>query len=620
MSHSRSRISVLSAAMVAALSALGSLGLGTAAAPIASAATGVAPACGAVLASDDYFLTADIGPCADDDQVLTLDSASLDMRGHVLRGDDGTGHGIVMTGTGSALRNGTVRDTRDGVRLEGVGEHVVSRVTSKSNERDGFSVQSTDNILRANIANDNGNSGFLVEVGTNLLTGNTASRNPDAFVVEDFATDNRVWNNTATRSEGAGFFDEAAGTVYAGNRAIASGGNGFFIGGGGTLLLNNIAAKGRGEFAAFFIDSNDNTLGGNKAIENRRSGFFTNASHTGNDLVANRGRDNKDDDLEDGNGNCLSNRWEGNKGTADPPCIKSANEIGDSAVPVTHGVTHNCGDTLPPGDYVLTSDFGPCTTINSLILDSARLDLRGFSVLGDGDSGDVRIIGTGSLLENGTVRDTDNGVQVAGTGSHIVRRVKSTSNNAEGFVVLSGDNILRNNAASNDGDSGFFVNTSDNLLTANTAVKTAADGFEVDELANGNRLWNNAATKNQSVGFRDSADTNTYVGNRSIGSFSVGFFIPGEDNRLFNNLASKTQLSGGGIGFQIPGNNNTLGSNKAIENKGNGFQTQAGTTGADFVSNRGKDNGGVDLVDGNGDCLSNRWEGNKGTRSPACIG
>ena len=621
MGYTRSQVTALTATMVLLLSALSYLALVRPAQVFVSLAPQpLTPACGDTIGpGGEFFLTADLGPCTNAGPALILDSARLDMRGHTVSGNE-TQEGIRVTGVRAVLENGTVRDAVHGVILTGgFGSHVIRRVTSKSNLTNGFDVRTPDNVLRSNFAKANGLNGFLIgDVSENLLTRNTSSGNEQhGFGVAD-GDDNKLWNNVATSNGDDGYNTNAGAVfnVYVGNKAISNDGRGFDMSGSSNVLITNSATTNKGD--GFEVSGDDTILGSNRALRNKLGGIVFTSGSSGNDAVANVASDNRQTDLRDFVDACVSNRWEGNKGTADPPCTGAPN----ASDPTPSPVTPVCGQTLSAGSVVLTGDVGPCTTTPALTLVDARLDMRGHTVSGDdaGTENGVVLGGQGSVLENGTVRDAFNGVRVAGDGFHIVRKVTSKSNINDGFLVdVEFNNILRSNSANANGGNGFLVETNSNYLANNKAVGNSLQGFELRDVSN-NALWKDSSIRNGGDGFFVDLGTNSsaLVGNKSIGN-DDGFDIEGTGNDLFNNTASKN-AGGGESGFDIEGDVNDIGGNKAIENKGDGIAVGGIAAGNDLIANIAKDNREGDLVDFVDACESNRWEGNKGTRDPDCIG
>jgi len=231
--------------------------------------------CGAVLGPGGTFtLDSNVGPCAND-PVLTVVSATLNLNGFTVSGTGGNTC-IQVNGTRSTLRGpGSVQSCHRGVVMAGDGRHVVQDVLSEFHTNNGFLLASNDNRLTHNTSRSNMFVG--ISIGTsqgNLLTGNTATSN-GVFGLEIVGTSHHLVNNTATDNGVTGF-----------------------------LLLGN-----------------DNKLESNFAANNDTNGIEVLVGATGNRLMGNVGESNSVFDLADDNPNCDQNRWQGNTGTRNQPCI-----------------------------------------------------------------------------------------------------------------------------------------------------------------------------------------------------------------------------------------------------------------------------------------------------------
>ncbi len=103
------------------------------------------------------MLDGNVGPCSGPGPALTIDQASLDLKGFVVSCAAEI-DGIVLLGHGARVKNGTVTACGRGIVPGGSGEHVVRNVTAQSSDY-GFWVEegSDSNKLHANTAQRNSN-------------------------------------------------------------------------------------------------------------------------------------------------------------------------------------------------------------------------------------------------------------------------------------------------------------------------------------------------------------------------------------------------------------------------------------------------------------------------------
>jgi parallel beta-helix repeat protein len=271
-----------------------------------------------------------------------------------------------------------------------------------------------------------------------------------------------------------------------------------------------------------------------------------------------------------------------------------------------------CGAILGPGTHVLESDL-ECTFFPALTLNSAALDLNGFTVRcasSIGTTMGIAVQGSESWLGNGVVENCTYGVVLAGSGGHTVTAVLAIGNgNGDGFNIgpKSKKNSLITNAAMNNYN-GFAVLGKDNCLTAN-AASLNFNGFVVRPSGSKNRLNNNGALKNEDDGFDIEGNDNVVAGNRASENGGDGIDVAGQKNLLTGNIADKNFEAGleaqgssnlfygnmagplnRGAGFEVRGSKNKLTGNMADSNLAGGFLV-SGSQNA-LVANRSGENDG----------------------------
>ena len=337
-----------------------------------------------------------------------------------------------------------------------------------------------------------------------------------------------------------------------------------------------------------------------------------------------------------------------------------------------HATAVTCGQTLDSGSFVLESDLGPCDdptgvaalTVNGTVETPATLDLAGFSVICQDLNGKkgvpigILITGDSVTVTNGKVIGCKTGVQVTGTGGHLVKNVTAENSTSSGFVIKSDGNRI-NAATATDGlADGFAVTGSKNLVAHSTASNNALAGFNVS--SGHNRVKSNTATGNGGAGFGVSGSHTKVGANTADGNTGPGFALGGDRNRVGANAATvnggagygvtgnraqlKTNTASGntGDGFTFIGSENKVSANTADGNSGNGFavtitsslnKLQGNTTTASgkagitvsglsnlITGSTAQSDAVVDLEDTNPNCQSNHWKGNTfGTKSQDCI-
>jgi parallel beta-helix repeat protein len=303
------------------------------------------------------------------------------------------------------------------------------------------------------------------------------------------------------------------------------------------------------------------------------------------------------------------------------------------------------GDHLGPGGtFTLTSYVGPCVEDPALTVESATLNLNGFTVSGNGSNTCIQVEGTRSAIRGaGTVQACHRGVVIAGGGRHVVRDVISEFHTNNGFLLASHNsalvnsisrfnmfvgvgmgnvgtepsrfNLLSGNTASNNNAEGFQVIGESHLLVNNTASNNGY-GFHVYVgLANRIALLHNTASNNNNDGFNVYGVNNVLRFNTATSNLAHGITIQEQGNNVEDNTATGNTLTG----FRILGDGNKVEDNFAANNHANGIEVLVGATGNQLTENVGGNNTPFDLADDNLNCDQNRWRRNTGTRNQSCI-
>jgi hypothetical protein len=298
------------------------------------------------------------------------------------------------------------------------------------------------------------------------------------------------------------------------------------------------------------------------------------------------------------------------------------------AVPLAAHAQLTCGGTIGPGGtFTMTSDITSCpgtalTVVGPVVLDMALRDLSC-----TGLSTGLRIEGKGARVQGGRVFGCTVAVDVGGSGSHKVQRMRAVVN-ALAFGVSSDGNVLAHNAASSH-SAGFQINGNRNKLVGNLSVSTSGDAFQ--SFGNGNAFTQNAVQQ-AARGFASEMGTvgNVYKENTATVT-GVGFAIDGAKHTLKSNTATRSaqvgyrlQVGTGGhslkgnvaiglagdrtfgTGFDVATGGNSLKSNRAHEHQ-NGIVLRVPgnvVTGNVAIGN------GTDGADVDPACTGNTWKKN----------
>lgn len=281
---------------------------------------------------------------------LTVEGpGSFDLNGHTiscaLPGDGTlTGTGIMVTGSGARLRNGTSKNCDRSVVIGGDGRHELTRLTVKSpNVTDNvgntydqgiaFQVLSSRNRIFGNWVRQYAGEGFRLDADSankNILSFNLVRDSANhAFRVRSgqynifFA--NIARDNTGPKGgkvQGEGFRSQDLGTMFIANIATGNGDEGFRlrdetatenllisnIARGNGLEPCNLAAEDANPGIAITRDSSSNWIFHN-AVNGNCVGIGINTSSVDNWVVKNTALNNALVDLADGNSNCDMNTW-----------------------------------------------------------------------------------------------------------------------------------------------------------------------------------------------------------------------------------------------------------------------------------------------------------------------
>jgi parallel beta-helix repeat protein len=232
--------------------------------------------------------------------------------------------------------------------------------------------------------------------------------------------------------------------------------------------------------------------------------------------------------------------------------------------------------------------------------------MNGFTLSCGGSGADgIHLDGSGAVLQKGTVRDCDIGVEVLpNTSNHRVQTMVLEHNGEDGLDTGGSGTWVTQSIARNNGERRFENRRGGNsFFIGNRATGNGDHGFLSQDPEGGSTFSRNVASSNGREGFHVSLSAiNTTVSqNVAQGNSEDGFLVRSDNNTVTRNVARNNLDDGIDVDFDSTGN--TLTQNVG---SGNGSADLEG-------------NGGFDLEDDNLDCDNNTWRGNVGSRNQPCI-
>jgi len=251
--------------------------------------------CGDVITTSTS-LTGDLN-CATNPALTVEGPGKLNLREFTVSCTDSANSGIVMTGTGATVQNGTVTGCNNGVLVAGIGGHRVLKVKAEGNV-DGIDANSENNHIVKNETIDNMNDGIELDGDNNHAVDNFVSGSGDEGIAVD-GDGNSITKNTVVDTENDGICVDGDENRITRNNVSQSGDNGIEIDGDG-----------------------GNKVTGNRSDDNVDSGIAVLAGSENNNLSFNNASGNGEFDFKDLNVDCDNNRWTGNTGLANIFCIR----------------------------------------------------------------------------------------------------------------------------------------------------------------------------------------------------------------------------------------------------------------------------------------------------------
>ena len=285
-------------------------------------------------------LTADVGPCDDNvEPALTVVAPTvLNLNGYRVFCEDTNGNGVVpngilMTGNGGKIKDGTVEGCVDNIQLgnddsgASEGSHIVVGVVSKNTgfdaEGDGgdcFDIATANNKLKDSTAKNCSDDGIDIDGDNNVVKDNVVDGIGDNCLAANGAS-NRIKENEIVGCTDRGIDLDGNSNIVIDNEVSQTGKEGIRADDGSfNIIKENEVSEGAEE--GIKIESQGNIVRSNESEDNAGAGILVKEGGGTNIIKANEAEDNLVD-LVDENADCGTNVWSNNDfDTADPSsCI-----------------------------------------------------------------------------------------------------------------------------------------------------------------------------------------------------------------------------------------------------------------------------------------------------------
>jgi parallel beta-helix repeat protein len=276
----------------------------------------------------------------------------------------------------------------------------------------------------------------------------------------------------------------------------------------------------------------------------------------------------------------------------------------------------SCG-TVITTSTTLHNDLIDCPG-DGIVIGAANitLDLNGHTIDGLGSAapfGSDGIDNTGGydnvVIEDGTVTEFQQGLDLVGTTGNVVRGLSVSRNTSDGFFVdgfafadSSANRLVGNRVFDNGGGIDLRGSTG-NVIRGNASTRNGGPGIGLTFSSQENWVNDNvlAANAGQGVFLLDLADGNQLTRNLVAGNALSGVAIAGSNG---NNVVANRIAQNGGDGLDVlsgdfpePSSDNVLARNDLIANSFDGIFVYAEATGTVVLANQADANGddGIDV-------------------------
>jgi parallel beta-helix repeat protein len=241
-----------------------------------------------ITSSGTYLLRRAVSDCASATAAIrvSVSDVVVDLQDRAVDGNDAGSFGIltVAATTNVTIRNGTVSDFDDGIRLDG-GASKVTGLTVRSSDDDGIQVAAgnkvTENTVSRNVFGINAGDGTTV-------SRNTVSGNGVEGIIA--GSGSAVSRNRVSGNGNFGIVTGNGSTVSR-NRVSGNSGFGISVGNGSTVSRNRVSGNG----LTGIVTGSGSTVAENRATGNGNDGIRVVADSK---VVGNKANGNLDDGIE----------------------------------------------------------------------------------------------------------------------------------------------------------------------------------------------------------------------------------------------------------------------------------------------------------------------------------
>jgi hypothetical protein len=208
-----------------------------------------------------------------------------------------------------------------------------------------------------------------------------------------------------------------------------------------------------------------------------------------------------------------------------------------------------CGQTLTTNGFLV--DDLTCAGDGVIVgAPKITIDLRGFTLRGDGDPSDTGIDDSGFdgvKVENGVVRNFGFGVGIAADGTSLSGIVAS-ANVSDGIIVtaVGGSASVTSSTASGNGGNGIDIHATSASIASSSAYGNAIQGIIVQGTPTlmKSSIKSSSAAGNADNGFYVSGDATSISSATAIGNGVSGIEVYGTKASIKSSTASGNQTRG----------------------------------------------------------------------------
>jgi parallel beta-helix repeat protein len=245
-------------------------------------------------------------------------------------------------------------------------------------------------------------------------------------------------------------------------------------------------------------------------------------------------------------------------------CNDSVGNNNSASVTFYSSAFSDCG-TLDQANlvYEVLNDIVNDSTCFNITSNNVTLDLNGFSLTGDGNSGDYGVHASGyndSYILDGRVSGFGHGIYLISSSGNNITNITSSSNAYQGILISYGSNNNLTNLTidSNSGEGVLFALSSTNNIIMDSILQSSKWGelrFNSDSDNNqaiNNSFWN-CSTGGEYHCISLETDSNTLIDNKINFSAERGIWVKGNHN-VFKNM-NMTNIAGTSVDMRGMVNN-----------------------------------------------------------------